>query len=287
MIFINRNWELVPDEIKAALEKAAAELEAIVDEEKRKDFIENNAKAWTALRKYLETMSHGKCWYSEASERVSRCEVDHFRPHGRAKQAGKIFADGYSWLAFEHENFRLAGMLCNRVNKEYSPEAVGKGEWFPLVEPDKRATLQSRRTDAESPILLDPCDPEDPYKLWFNEDGNVVPDPDLDEQSKEHIERAIGHLGLRQHKLNRARASTLNKCRREVHRYKEIRKIPKGQRTDRDRKDFEQARALLLAMASPMGEFAAAVRCFLIANGLKEFALRDELKPLALPADEV
>lgn len=287
MIYIHRNWDLVPDEVKLALEKVAAELEAIADEEARRAFIEKNSAAWGTLRKYLGTMSHEKCWYSEASERVSRYEVDHFRPHGRAKQASKIFANGYCWLAFSRDNLRLAGQLCNRVNKEYSEDAIGKGDWFPLIEPEKRATFQCRDTAPESPLLLDPCDPEDPYKLWFNDDGNVVPDPELDDQTKNFVEQAIIQLGLRQSKLNRARASTLNKCRRAVIQYKAVQKIPKGQRTERDISNAEEARALLLAMASPSGEFAAAVRCFLIANGLKQFALRDELAPLAMPAEQV
>ncbi|MDT9002328.1 hypothetical protein RQP53_23810 [Paucibacter sp. APW11] len=287
MIYIRRNWDLVPNEVRDALAKVDAELEAISDEKERKAFIEKNCEAWSPLRKYLGSMSHEKCWYSEASERVSRYEVDHFRPHGRAKQASKTFAEGYCWLAFKRDNFRLAGQLCNRTNKEHSEETVGKGDWFPLVEPEKRATRQHRDTASESPVLLDPCDPEDPYKLWFNDDGNVVPDPDLDETTQNLVEQAIIQLGLRQTKLNKARASTLNKCRRALIQYKDVQKLPKGQRTERDIRNAEQARALLLAMASPSGEFAAAVRCFLIANGLKEFARRDELAHLAMQAEEV
>jgi hypothetical protein len=287
MIYIHRDWAVVPDEVKAELKSAAADLDAIDEPDKRKEYIEKHQAKWSTVREYLSGMSANKCWYSEARESVSRYEVDHFRPHGRAKQAVKTFADGYSWLAFDLDNFRLAGMLCNRVNKEYSEESVGKGDWFPLGDPATRATFQNRSTHRETPVLLDPADPDDPSKLWFNEDGNVVPDPGLEESEKLQIEAAIGYLGLRQSFLNHQRARVLNRCRRTIKRYKAVQKVPKGQRTQRDTENMNEARNELLAMSSPTGEFAAAVRCFLIANGLKGIVVRDELKPLALPDTEV
>lgn len=146
MIYVHRDWERVPEDIKTVLKTAAAELEAIADTDARKSYIHANREKWSTVRDYLSGMSHGKCWYSEAREAVSRYQVDHFRPHGRAKQATKDYYEGYSWLAFDIENFRLAGMLCNTVNQEFSEESVGKGDWFPLIDPSKRASLQDRNT---------------------------------------------------------------------------------------------------------------------------------------------
>jgi hypothetical protein len=287
MIYIHRDWTQVPDEIKAALNEATEALEAIKDPHKRKAYIEKHQAKWAAVREHLSGMSTDKCWYSEARESVSRYEVDHFRPHGRTKQAPKTFADGYSWLAFDLDNFRLAGMLCNRVNKEHSQLTIGKGDWFPLRDPATRASLHGRSIDLETPILLDPTDPDDPFKLWFNDDGNVVPDLDLDDDDKQVVESAIGFLGLRQSLLNRQRVKVLNRCRRAIRRYKVVQKLPKGKRTQRDTDNMNEARNELLAMSAPTGEFAAAVRCFLIANGLRGLVIRDELKPLALPVNEV
>ena len=175
MIYVHREWEQVPGEVKAALKSAAAELDAIADAEQRKAYINANRTKWSAVRDYLSGMSHGKCWYSEAREAVSRYQVDHFRPHGRAKQAAKDYSEGYSWLAFDIENFRLAGMLCNTVNQEYSEESVGKGDWFPLKVPSTRASIQNRSTGQETPILLDPIDPEEPYWLWFDHPRECLP----------------------------------------------------------------------------------------------------------------
>lgn len=287
MIYVHRDWALIPDEIKAILKSTAEALDAIDDPDLRKEYIKHHQGEWATVRQYLSGMSANKCWYSEARESVSRYEVDHFRPHGRAKQAVKTFATGYSWLAFDIENFRLSGMLCNRVNKEHSQNSVGKGEWFPLRDSATRATLQNRSTHLETPILLDPADPDDPCRLWFNDDGNVIPDPDLDDDDKQLVEAAIGFLGLRQSHLNRQRAKVLNRCRRAIHRYKAVLKVQKGKRTQRDVENMNEARNELLAMSSPSGEFAAAVRCFLIANGLQALVVRDELKPLALPAGDV
>ncbi len=287
MIYIHRDWSQVPEEIKEALKKAADELDAIPDPKARKAHIENNSKAWAAVRDYLSGMSSKKCWYSEARESVSRYQVDHFRPHGRAKQAAKTYAEGYSWLAFDLHNFRLAGMLCNTVNKEYSDESVGKGDWFPLVDSTRRATLENRAIDGESPILLDPTDPEDPGKLWFNEDGNVVPAQELEPDEQASVNLAIDYLGLRQSMLRDQRRRTMLRARRAISRYKAVAKIPKGDRSANDRANLKEAEAELLAMSSPAGEFAAAVRCYLIANGLRHLVLQDELRVRAMDPQEV
>nr|WP_314705716.1 hypothetical protein [uncultured Comamonas sp.] len=282
MIYIHRDWSQVPDEIKEALKKAADVLETIEDPEARKAYIKANSNAWTAVRSYLAAMSAQKCWYSEAKESVSRYQVDHFRPHGRAKQEDRTYEDGYSWLAFELDNFRLAGMLCNTVNKEYSEESVGKGDWFPLLNPVHRATLQNRCFGSETPVLLDPTEKEDPAKLWFNDDGEVLPSPELEPEMQKVVSKAIRYLGISQSLLNERRRSMLRRVARIIARYKAVAKIPKGDRSDNDRQNIEVATAELLAMSSPSGEFTAAVRCYLIANGLRHLVVQDELKAMAL-----
>lgn len=287
MIYIHRDWSKVPEDIKAALKEAADKLDAISDPKARKKYIEEHSSTWTAARSYLSAMSNDKCWYSEAKEAVSRYQVDHFRPHGRSKQAAKTYQSGYCWLAFEIENFRIAGMLCNTVNQEYSEESVGKGDWFPLVDPAVRATLASRNTKAETPILLDPTDPDDPGRLWFEDDGSVIADPDLDENVRQNVEMAIQCLGLRQSMLNGRRRSALRRCRRSIDRYKNVDRIPKGTRTPAESAALAEARSELLAMSAPSAEFTAAVRCLLVANGLRTLVVQDELKPLALNAEDV
>lgn len=285
MIYVHRDWETVPEELKADLRQATEELDALADLEQRKAYIDGNRKRWAAVRAYLSGMSHGKCWYSEARESVSRYQVDHFRPHGRSKQAAKQYNEGYSWLAFDIQNFRLAGVLCNTVNQEFSEDSVGKGDWFPLVDPACRATLQSRNTGQETPVLLDPTDPDDPYKLWFDEHGNV--DREMSPEQRASVEEAIICLGLRQSRLNERRRAKLRIASRAASRYKDVMRVPVGARTALAVKVLNEARAELLAMSAPTAEFAAAVRCLLVAYRLRQLVRSEELTPLALAHDEV
>lgn len=281
MIYVHRNWELVPDQVKNDLKQAAAELDALTDPEARKTYIKDNQGKWSAVREYLGQMSHRKCWYSEAPESVSRYQVDHFRPHGRAKQALRDTCDGYSWLAFDIENFRLAGVLCNTQNQEYSEETVGKGDWFPLLDPSQRANLNARSCRQESPLLLDPVDPDDPGKLLFKDDGTVWPDDQLSEVEQLQITTAIECLGLRQSQLNRARRRLWAACAKRARQYSRIATKPKGRRTQEEEETLRELTGELIAMSKSESPFAAVARTCLIANQLSRLVVADELLHLA------
>lgn len=280
MIYIHRNWSIVPQAAKDALIAAAQALDAIADVDARKQFVKDNADKWAVVRDYLGGMSHNKCWYSEAKERVSRYQVDHFRPHGRAKQALKSFADGYSWLAFDLDNFRLAGVLCNTANKEYSEDTVGKSDWFPLVDPTKRACLTARDCSVESPVLLDPTDPDDPCKLVFNDDGTVQADPDLPAEIQADVSAAIQYLGLTQGMLNGARKGTWRRCSRIIAQYNRIAKKRKGDRTHEETVTLSELREELIGMTIAASEFSAVARCCLRSHRLPQFIIADELMPI-------
>ncbi len=284
MIYVHRDWGVIPQAVKDALKAAADELDGINDPQTRKDYIAANGSKWSAVRDYLGGMSHNKCWYSEAKECVSRYQVDHFRPHGRAKQALKTFADGYSWLAFDLENFRLAGVLCNTANQEYSDETVGKADWFPLVDSTKRARLSARDCGDETPLLLDPVDPDDPCKLIFNDDGSIAPDPTLGKDVQAEVELAISCLGLRQNQLNAARGETWLRCCRTIKKYNRIAKKRKGDRSAEEAATLREFQEELVAMSRASSEFAAVTRCCLKANGLPQLIVADELLPLAAHA---
>lgn len=281
MIYVHRDWDSLPQTVKDDLKAATADLDAIEDLEARKAYIKANMSKWSATREYLSNLSHDKCWYSEARESVSRYQVDHFRPHGRAKQALKTFAEGYSWLAFDIENFRLAGVLCNTANQEYSEETVGKADWFPLLDPDARATLKARDCSHESPILLDPVDPDDPGKLIFNEDGAVRPHPDLELDERDRVQLAIECLGLSQSQLDRARRKIWRDCLRRLTKYTRIARKPKGQRTEEERLTLLELTGELTAMSRASSEFSAVARCCLRANRLEKLVVADELLHLA------
>jgi hypothetical protein len=284
MIYVHRDWSKVPKAKLDALKALSAELEKIEGAEERKTFIKENQAAWSEVRDELSTMSFKKCWYTEAREAVSRYQTDHFRPHGRAKQAAKVYADGYCWLAFDIENFRIVGVLANTQNQEYSNETVGKGDWFPLVEPEKRAVLANRSIAAETPVLLDPVEPSDPNKIAFNDNGEALASSDLPEDERALVEQAIICMGLRQDQLNWKRRVKWRECVAKITKYNRFFQKRKGARTAEETETMVELAKEIMTMASCKSEFSAAVRCCLRSHRLDEFVVRDELNPLLIEA---
>jgi hypothetical protein len=280
MIYVHRDWSKVPKEKLDALKALSDALDAIEEVAERKAFIKANQAAWSEVRQELSLMSFNKCWYTEAREAVSRYQTDHFRPHGRSKQAPKVYAEGYCWLAFDIENFRIVGVLANTQNQEYSEETVGKGDWFPLVEPEKRAVLAKRSIAAETPVLLDPVDQSDPNKIAFNDNGEAFPSDDLPEDQKALVEQAITCLGLRQDQLNWKRRAKWRECLSKITKYNRFFKKPRGERTAEETETMLELAREIMTMASCQSEFSAAVRCCLKSQRLERFVVRDEFKPL-------
>jgi hypothetical protein len=282
MIYVHRDWTKVPEDKLKALKALSDALDKIDEKHARKAFIKAHAAEWSEVRGELSLMSHKKCWYTEAREGVSLYQTDHFRPHGRAKQALKKFEEGYCWLAFDIENYRIVGVLTNTQNQEHSDETVGKGDWFPLLEPDKRATLLQRSTLPETPLLLDPTDKNDPNKIEFNENGEAHPSKKLSEAEQRSVDDAIVRLGIRQSLLNGLRRSKWRECARKIDKYDRFYKKPKGHRTPEETETMDELVVELITMASAKSEFSATVRCCLKSRGLDEFAIRDELNQLVL-----
>lgn len=276
MIFVKRDLTKVDPSVLTAATAASEALDAIDDPEERRAFIEAHRAVWTAFRPALREMSYRKCWYSEAFEAVSRYDVDHFRPKGSARVSRTETTDGYSWLAFEPSNFVLAGQLCNQANREYSDATVGKANWFPLYDPTSAATLANRDCGAESPILLDPTNPDTPCLLEFNEDGTVQPNDTFTADYKEQINWAIELLGIRQTQLNDARRQHRATCRAFIRVYKGIfRKAPSA-RTQEEKDSLTTIAEQLMEFGSAKAQFSATARALLLAEGLSQFVSHDE-----------
>lgn len=282
MIYVHRDWSKVPEEKLARLKTLSEELEKIEGKAARKAFIAANAAAWSDVRGELEAMSFGKCWYTESRDPVSRNQTDHYRPHGRAKQAEDQLAEGYCWLAFDFENFRIVGVLANTQNREYSEETVGKGIWFPLADPETRATLQNPDLSKETPLLLDPIDLADTDKIEFHDNGEAHPAAHLDDQTKAIVDSAIVRMGIRQDMLNGARRQKWRDCNRTIEKYTRFQRKPKGQRSAEETATMEDLAQELITMASAESEFSATARCCLLSQRLAMFITRDELTPLKL-----
>lgn len=280
MIYVHRDFSRIPAEKLTALKAVADALDEISDPVARKKYIRDNQAAWSTVRKELSAMSFDKCWYTEAKEGVSRYQTDHFRPHGRAKQAVRETVAGYCWLAFEIDNFRIVGVLANTQNQEYSYETVGKGDWFPLLDPSKRATLAHRATVDEFPLLLDPANDDDPDKIVFYDNGEAHPSSELSEQDQAWVRDAIDLMGIKQGQLDGLRRAVWRDCSLLISIYDGFYKKPPEARTAEDKASMKALAEKLRAMSSCRAPFAATARQCLKSNRLQDLIIRDEFAAL-------
>jgi uncharacterized protein (TIGR02646 family) len=173
MIHVDTAEVRPPARWKRQANKLSAELQALPDK-KRPAFIEKHSRVWRSMQGRLATASHGKCWYCETKNTRADLHVDHHRPKNRIMNSDGTKGQGYWWLAFDLENFRLACSYCNCLHKGQDGITRGKSDKFPLLRYCKRAKSKSELAK-EMPILLDPVVHADPSFLWFREDGRVTP----------------------------------------------------------------------------------------------------------------
>ncbi len=159
--------------------------------ETRNEIIEKNSKIWGELKEWLLSLSDNKCWFSEARDCINYSEVEHFRPKTIAKDKNGKKHEGYWWLAFDWENYRVCGDVVNKK----------KGSFFPLREGSVRGSL-SIDYRLEEPILLDPADPVDPTLLSFDFDGSAIPAAGIiDEWDLERVNYSIKRYNLNAHSV--------------------------------------------------------------------------------------
>lgn len=163
-----------------------AELNAAPGAAARNTIIDRNDKVWGELKAWLLELSHEKCWFSEAKDCFSHWDVEHYRPKKSAKDKDGTEHDGYWWLAFDWQNFRICGNAGNRK----------KGTFFPLRHGCTRAEpLGDLRY--EDPQLLDPVDEDDPALISFNVEGHAIPAAHItDEWEKARVEYSVERYNL-------------------------------------------------------------------------------------------
>lgn len=210
MIYVRRDPALIPEKVLRVAERAQAELEALSPEQ-RAAHIEKKSHVWRGFARYLAQMSYGKCWYSESDCVQSFKDVDHYRPKKQAKRSDTEVDDGYPWLAFSWDNFRLAAQRSNQVNRdEDTHEPVGKGAWFPLMQGSKRATWDDRCVAEERPVLLDPARVADVRLIEVTATGKMGPTRFcLGEYERTRVSNTVKLLGLDLPGLMSARQRTM------------------------------------------------------------------------------
>jgi uncharacterized protein (TIGR02646 family) len=176
------------------------------DIEGRNRLIEDNADIWKELVPWLAERSHEKCWYSEATNCASYLHVDHFRPKKAVKDLDGNTSDGYWWLAFKWQNYRLSGSAVN----------IPKSTKFPLREDTIRAAGPHDDENDEFSYLLDPLNAADPALLSFNEKGKAIPGDPSRDWNRRRAEVTIDVLNLNYDGLTRGRQVYWEECDRWV-----------------------------------------------------------------------
>lgn len=213
MIFIKRDATLIPDKVLAVAQRAQNTLEALPSDQ-RKLFIKKKSHVWRGFSKYLAEMSYGKCWYSEAKDAGANFDVDHFRPKSEAKRTEEsVDTEGYSWLAFDWENFRLSSQNCNRLNTDESGNTVGKGSWFPLLSGSPTATWDNRCIDDEKALLLDPVVKDELTYIDYDDNGRFRPSRLCVGQSALRVRKSGIIYGLNLEKMREARFQVMSEAK--------------------------------------------------------------------------
>jgi len=154
------------------------ELLAAPDAKKRAEIIDKNQEHWKNIKPVLAQLFNYKCWYTEAPQQGTDVDVDHFRPKKRVQETLSTDSphDGYWWLAFRLDNYRLSCIVANRRRADVETGVVGgKADHFPLSEEGKRAKTLACDMEDEQPILLDPLKATDVQLLQFKPDGEAMP----------------------------------------------------------------------------------------------------------------
>jgi hypothetical protein len=191
-----------PGDLLKKAEKATAQIEAETDPEVRKKLIEKRAKIWSCFKDWLLELSDQKCWFSEAKDCFQDWDVEHFRPKKSAKNLDGTEREGYWWLSFHWKNLRICGRVGN--NK--------KGTFFPLAPTSFIANSANRDIVEEIPYLLDPIKKTDCALLSFNQLGEAIPAPGLEDWDKTRVTTSVDRYKLDFEKLELQRKTVWETC---------------------------------------------------------------------------
>lgn len=272
MRFINTSG-YNPKKWKAESQKKLKAMIALTKIDDKKAFLVTRGNdTWIQHKSSFERLSHYKCWFSEAYASVSDFEVEHFRPKKRVHlikskddyQEKRTTTDdnGYWWLSYELENFRLAARKPNQI----------KGNYFPLHSNSLIAKELDNSWRKEVPILIDPCVKTDVNLITY--DG-VEPKPaNPNDTTLEYIRARISIkvYGLKIDKLKNARSRVYevakNYFKNAQFNWEAINKY-KGVNQDAynlAKENFENNCMNLVFLLRPDQQFTRMVLAFLIAT---------------------
>lgn len=252
------------DDIDEWIEKSNGIIELLKsepDSKKRKVIIKKNAKHWrdAGLLKFLKDLSNNKCWYTEVKFAAEYPQVEHFRPKSCARDEDwKLCHEGYWWLAFDIDNYRLSKPMPNVV----------KGTYFPLRKRRRAAIEPTDSIDDEDALFIDPSIDEDSQLIAFNRLG--LPEPiqepevDLDDWDYKRIEFSIERYRLDDKDLCDLRKALWQSISERFDEYKNLLQKAKAERSKVIAGQAMQVKKeLKVFLTNPDQEFTAVVRdCF-------------------------
>ena len=201
-------------EVKAAAKKKGVSGSALVAVclAARHEAINKKAAVWAAAGEALRLASHDKCWYCEIIENRSDKPVDHFRPKNSVAEDKSH--PGYTWLAFEWQNFRLSCTFCNSRRRDVKGGTLGgKSNHFPVIAPPAHSRTPNEPSDR--PMLLDPVCDEDTRSITFHLNGYPKPAKD-DALTKARVTKSVELYHLDQIGLVRKRKRLASDIQRHV-----------------------------------------------------------------------
>jgi hypothetical protein len=266
MRFIDIEKENPPEEWCRKADKLTEKLKKLTDLDERKKIIDHH-NLWNdpEIKKWLLSLSHNKCWYSEAREICSFYDVDHFRPKKHAKNLDNSGREGYWWLAYDWKNYRISGNIVNRPNKDQTGRTRGKRDYFPLRMGSPVATTPFSDINDEIIYILDPTDPCDPLYLTFDRDGKVYPSAlDKNSWAYERAKVTIELLHLDYFLLKEERMKVWQKCERLVNEIDNLIKNQDDRPSVTDKANLKAKMKELREMISEKAELSSTARACLL-----------------------
>lgn len=219
---------------------------------------------WKSLKRAFVKEFGAKCWYSEAPQIGTDCDVDHYWPKGRVRlENGDILQSaagqhpGYWWKAFDITNYRYSCIYANR-----SREEGGKIDFFPLVDETNRAWSAASNCDYAQRAILDPCSLEDVKLLTFEfEDWKTASfySEQQDPIAYRRVKLSKAILNLDEATILAARREHVRKIKKALFALSLAEKIPPEELEDDEAAELQDTKRLIVEACDRKSEFSAAV----------------------------
>ena len=266
MIFIDLLGNPPPRELIEEGMRLTEELKKLPPEERDK-FIDKNDDYWGKLKDHYCSLSHGKCWYTEAQDIASHYHMDHFRPKKKTiklRSNCKIDtinnSEAYWWLAFDWKNYRLSASIPN----------TSKSNYFPL-QPGTPIATDEGSLQKEWPGLLDPTDEYDVALVAFDDAGKVCPACSDDSSwDATRVKLSVRVYDLDNTTLVEARKQIQQTCKRRIDRIIKIQQNYSETKNSEFREELRERVKELKDMTKPTAELSAVARNY-IRNYPEEF----------------